>query len=168
MIYQWVAETQTWRSYRPGVPPARNAFDTFTRGATYWIRAGEAVEWTIVGGPIEPPATDPIRLHLRWTEVVWRGADGAPIAEAFGAAAAAQNYEVVYHWDAETQTWGSYRPGAPSFVNAFDSFTGRRQLLDRGYRGRGLDGRRARALRARGRPRRRWPARPSRSTGSPS
>ena len=64
VVYQWVAETQTWRSYRPGVPPARNAFDTFTRGATYWIRAGEAVEWTIIGGPIEPPATDPIRLHL--------------------------------------------------------------------------------------------------------
>ena len=72
-------------------------------------------------GPIEPPATDPIRLHLRWTEVVWRGADGAPIAEAFGAAAG--ELEVVYHWDAETQTWGSYRPGAPAFVNAFDSFT---------------------------------------------
>ena len=121
VIYQWVAETQTWRSYRPGVPPARNAFDTFTRGATYWIRAADAVEWTIVAGPIEPPATAPIRLHSRWTEVVWPGADGAPISDALGAAAG--QLEVVYHWDAETQTWGSYRPGAPSFVNAFDSFT---------------------------------------------
>ena len=27
VIYQWVAETQTWRSHRPGAPPARSAFD---------------------------------------------------------------------------------------------------------------------------------------------
>ena len=121
VIYQWVAETQTWRSHRPGAPPIVIAFDTFTRGASYWIRSSEAVEWTVVGGPLEPPAAEPTRLHPRWTEVVWRGADGAGIAEAFGADVFPQ-VEVIYRWLAETQTWGSFRPGVPAFLNAFDTF----------------------------------------------
>ena len=121
VIYQWVAETQTWRSHRPGAPPIVIAFDTFTRGASYWIRSSEAVEWTVVGGPLEPPAAEPTRLHSRWTEVVWRGADGAGIAEAFGADVFPQ-VEVIYRWLAETQTWGSFRPGVPAFLNAFDTF----------------------------------------------
>ena len=121
VIYQWLAETQTWRSYRPGGPAILSAFDTFERGATYWIRATDAVEWTVVGGPVEPPAAEPIRLHSGWTEVVWRGADGAAIPEALGADVLAQ-VEVVFHWAAETQTWGSFRPGGPAFLNAFDTF----------------------------------------------
>ena len=90
VIYQWLAETQTWRSHRPAGPAILSAFDTFTRGATYWIRSSEAVEWTIVGGPVEPPTAAPIRLHSGWTEVVWRGADGAAIAEALGAGRASR------------------------------------------------------------------------------
>ena len=121
VIYQWVAETQTWRSHRPGAPPIVIAFDTFTRGASYWIRSSEAVEWTVVGGPVEPPTTEPVRLHDRWTQVVWRGADGADITEALGADVLPQ-VEVIYRWLAETQTWGSFRPGAPAFLNVFDTF----------------------------------------------
>ena len=121
VIYQWLAETQTWRSHRPAGPPILSAFDTFTRGATYWIRSSEAVEWTVVGGPLEPTTTEPIRLHHRWTEVVWRGADGALITEALGPDLLPQ-VEVIYRWLAETQSWGSFRPGAPAFLNAFDTF----------------------------------------------
>ena len=120
VIYQWVAETQAWRSHRPGAPLIPSAFDTFGRGATYWIRAGEAAEWTVVAGPLEPPATDPIRLHPRWTEVVWRGTDGVAIGVAFGALL--DRVEVIYQWDAETQAWRSHRPGAPPALSAFDSF----------------------------------------------
>ena len=119
VIYQWVAETQTWRSRRPGAP-ILSAFDSFTRGATYWVRSSEAVEWTIVAGPLEPPAAGPVRLHDRWTEVVWAGPDGAPIAEALGDIL--DQVEVVYQWLGETQTWGSFRPGGPAFLNAFDTF----------------------------------------------
>ena len=121
VIYQWLAETQTWRSHRPAGPPIRSAFDTFTRGATYWIRSSDAVEWTVVGGPLEPPAAEPTRLHFRWTEVVWRGADGADITEALGADVLPQ-VEVIYRWVAEAQSWARFRPGAPAFLNAFDTF----------------------------------------------
>ncbi len=120
VIYQWVAETQTWRSHRPGAPPILSAFDTFTRGATYWVRAGAPIEWTVVGGPIEPPAAEALRLHPRWTEVVWRGADGTSIAGAFGARL--DRVEVIYQWLAATQTWRSHRPGAPPILSAFDTF----------------------------------------------
>ena len=121
VIYHWLAETQTWASFRPGAPAFLNGFDTFERGASYWVRSSDAVEWTVVGGPLEPPAAEPTRLHPRWTEVVWRGADGAAIAEAFGADVFPQ-LEVIYRWLAETQTWGSFRPGVPAFLNAFDTF----------------------------------------------
>ena len=121
VIYQWLAETQTWRSHRPAGPSILSAFDTFTRGASYWLRASEAVEWTVVGGPLEPSAAESTRLHSGWTEVVWRGADGAAIAEALGPDLLPQ-VEVIYRWLAETQTWGSFRPGAPAFLNAFDTF----------------------------------------------
>ena len=78
------------------------------------------MEWTIVGGPLEPPAAGPVRLHDRWTEVVWAGPDGAPIAEALGDILG--RVEVVYQWLGETQTWGSFRPGGPAFLSAFDTF----------------------------------------------
>ena len=120
VIYQWVADTQSWRSHRPAAPASRNALDTFTRGATYWVRSGEAVEWTVVAGPIEPPPPATIRLHLGWTEVVWPGAADTRIAEAFGDLF--DRVEVIYQWVAATQTWGSFRPGAPAFLNAFDGF----------------------------------------------
>ncbi|MCY3918285.1 MAG: cadherin domain-containing protein [Chloroflexi bacterium] len=120
VIYQWVAETQTWRSHRPGAPSILSAFHTLTRGATYWVRAAAATEWTVVGGPIEPPAAEALRLHPRWTEVVWRGADGAPIAGAFGALL--DRVEVIYQWLAASQTWRSHRPGAPPILSAFHTF----------------------------------------------
>ena len=120
VIYQWVAGTQTWRSHRPGAPPVLSAFDTFTRGATYWVRATAATEWTVVGGPLEIPAAEALRLHPRWTEVVWRGADGTSIAAAFGALL--DRVEVIYQWLAATQTWRSHRPGAPPILSAFDTF----------------------------------------------
>ncbi len=128
-IYQWVAETQTWRSHRPGGPAILSAFDTFERGATYWIRSSEAVEWTVVEGPLESPATAQIGLHDRWTEIVWRGADGVSIAEALGEDVFSQ-VEVVYRWLAETQVWTSFRPGAPPILSAFDTFqTGARYWI---------------------------------------
>ena len=121
VIYQWLAETQTWRSHRPAGPAILSAFDTLERGASYWVQSSDAVEWMVVGGPLKPPAAEPIRLHSGWTEVVWRGPDGAGIAEAFGMDVFAQ-VEVIYRWLGETQTWGSFRPGAPAFLNAFDTF----------------------------------------------
>ena len=63
VIYQWLAETQTWRSHRPAGPAILSAFDTFERGASYWVQSSDAVEWTVVGGPVEPPAAEPVRLH---------------------------------------------------------------------------------------------------------
>ena len=121
VVYHWLAETQTWASFRPGAPAFLNGFDTFERGASYWVQSSDAVEWTVVGGPVEPPATVPVRLHDRWTQVVWRGADGAPITEAFGVDVFPQ-VEVIYRWLAETQSWTSFRPGVPAFLNAFDTF----------------------------------------------
>ena len=121
VVYHWVAETQSWASFRPGAPTFLNGFDTFERGASYWVRSSDAVEWTVVSGPVEPPTTEAIRLHHRWTEVVWRGADGAPITEALGPDVPPQ-VEVIYRWLVETQSWGSFRPGAPAFLNAFDTF----------------------------------------------
>ena len=29
---------------------------------------------------------------------------------------------MIYRWDAETQSWTSFRPGGPAFLNAFDTF----------------------------------------------
>ena len=46
MIYRWLAETQTWGSFRPGAPAFLSAFDTFMQGGSYWIAVAEEVEWT--------------------------------------------------------------------------------------------------------------------------
>ena len=47
VIYRWLAETQTWGSFRPGAPAFLNAFDTFASGGSYWIAVAEAVEWVV-------------------------------------------------------------------------------------------------------------------------
>ena len=137
VIYQWLAETQTWRSHRPGAPPARSAFDSFTRGATYWIRAGEAVEWTIIGGPLLPPATGTVRLHAGWTEVVWDGPDGAAIASALGALLdRGRRHLPVGRRDADL---AQLPPGRPQRLRHLPDG---RQLLDRRDGGGGVDRRR--------------------------
>ena len=51
VIYQWVAEAQSWRSYRPGAPAILSAFDTFASGASYWIAVTEAIDWTVALAP---------------------------------------------------------------------------------------------------------------------
>ena len=108
--------------------------------------------WTVVGGPLEPPATATIRLHPRWTEVVWRGADGAGIAEAVGTDVLAQ-VGVIYRWLAATQSWTSFRPGAPAPRRPGDPERVRHvrdwgKLLDRRRGGGGLDARGGRGLSA--------------------
>ena len=150
VIYQWLAETQTWRSHRPGGPAILSAFDTFERGASYWIRVERRRRVDGRRGAARASGRGVhVRLHSGWTEVVWRGADGAAIAEAFGADIFPQ-VEVIYRWLAETQTWGSFRPGAPAFLSAFDTFAAGRQLLDRRRGGRGVAGRAGRGLRGAG------------------
>ena len=47
MIYRWLAETQTWGSFRPGGPAFLSAFDTFASGASYWIAVAEGVDWPV-------------------------------------------------------------------------------------------------------------------------
>ena len=68
-----------------------------------------------------PAPAESIRLHPRWTEGGWRGPDGAGIAEASGADVLAQ-VGVIYRWLAATQSWTSFRPGAPAILSAFDTF----------------------------------------------
>ena len=121
VIYQWLAETQTWRSHRPAGPAILSAFDTLERGASYWVQSSDAVEWMVVGGPLEPPAAEPSVCTPAGPRSSGGGPDGAGIAEAFGADVFPQ-VEVIYRWLAETQTWASFRPGAPAFLNAFDTF----------------------------------------------
>ena len=72
------------------------------------------------GGPLEPPATAEIRLYSRWTEVAWRGLNGAPIPAALGGILAPA--AVVYQWLGEAQSWSSFFPAAPPALNAFDTF----------------------------------------------
>lgn len=56
VIYQWAAETQSWRSFFPAAPPELNAFDTFAVGGSYWIAVAGAVDWTVAAGgsPTDP------------------------------------------------------------------------------------------------------------------
>ena len=66
------------------------------------------------------PRLQTIALHAGWNVVGWDGADGAPVLDALGDAT---QVDVVYRWVAETQTWRSFRPGAPVIQNGFDTFT---------------------------------------------
>ena len=56
MIYRWLAETQTWGSFRPGAPAFLSAFDTFMQGGSYWIAVAEGggLDGPVSGSPADP------------------------------------------------------------------------------------------------------------------
>ena len=112
LVSAWDAEAQIERRARPR-SVLRNGLTRLTTGMGLQLRVGgdEAVEWTQEAAP----GSVLLELHEGRNVVGWMGRDGVPAAEAlarFGDRLAAASL-----WDAETDRFEIYRPGAPEEAN---------------------------------------------------
>ena len=112
LVSAWDAEAQIERRARPR-SVLRDGLTRLTTGMGLQLRVGggEAVEWTQEAAP----GSVLLELHEGRNVVGWMGRDGVPAAEAlarFGDRLAAASL-----WDAETDRFERYRPGAPEEAN---------------------------------------------------
>ena len=112
LVSAWDAEAQIERRARPR-SVLRDGLTRLTAGMGLWLRVGgdEAVEWT------QEPAAGGVLLELREGRNVvgWTGRDGILAAEAL--ARFGDRLADASRWDAETDRFERYRPGAPEDAN---------------------------------------------------
>ena len=120
IAFAWDTPSQRYRRLSRESAP-RSGLTWLTPGMGLWLRlgGGAAVEWT---QPL-PPDRLLLSLHDGLNLVGWSGDDGAPVAEAlarFGGTLVRAS-----RWDASSQAYVRYRPGAPAAENTLAA-------LDRG------------------------------------
>lgn len=86
------------------------------------------------GGSTSPPAPSPVGtetyvLTFRWTLLSWGGLDNTPVENAIrgsgtpGAVDLSHRVTAIFEWDATTQAWKAYFPGATGVPGAADFTT---------------------------------------------
>lgn len=106
--------TQTWETYFHD--PEFNEFDTMALGEGYAIHCTTAVTWTMTGTP----------LVLRQSRQLFQGRNliGVPsdtallVEDALAGLVLGSDYQVVYHYNAQTQSWEHY----DGITNDFTTF----------------------------------------------
>lgn len=77
--------------------------------------SGNGGSGSIPGGQLPPPTGTPVtyQLSFRWTLMVWRGADGLPVATALRSPMdVTAQVSAVYGWNPATSQWLAYFPGS--------------------------------------------------------
>ena len=111
-VLGYSAEAQSFLRYSPEVPEALNELDTLSYGDGFWI-------FVMQPGGVYWPRT--IRLEPRllalergFNLVSWTGST-RPVADAVAGLEGV--LQALYAWDPVGQTFRTYRPGTPDFLN---------------------------------------------------
>ena len=115
-IFTWNAVAQSFRSFDPSAPAFLNSLSELRAGDGVWINVPGGGRWSLA------PVTEARMVPLLpgFNLVAWTGPDGASVADALeGLGDVAQ---AVFTWDAATQQFRSFTPGAPAFLNTATTF----------------------------------------------
>ena len=117
-IFAWDADTEQFRTYRPGAPAFLNDLDVIESGAGIWVLA----DWSGASLDIPTlPLPDGVSLRPGLNLVAWSGLDGIAVADAI--ASAKGSIASVSAFDAAARQFRSFSPAAPAVVNTLGQLT---------------------------------------------
>ena len=115
-IFRWDAAAQRFASFQTSGPAFLNDLTELTLGDAVWIFINDPA-----GAAWEQPAFNDARdvdLLAGFNLVLWTGPDGTPVEQAFAALGA--DLVGAFIWDQPAQSFLSFAPDAPSFINTAD------------------------------------------------
>ena len=117
-VFQFDAPTQSWLVWRPGAPAFLNSLDELGATAPLFLQLSRATTWS---GPANPWAAGQWSLVPGFTAVTFLGADATAVDDARAQVGDPSALDAIFRLDAATQTWQSFRPGQPAFLNTFET-----------------------------------------------
>lgn len=117
-IFTWDSSAQRFLSFSASLPAALNSLQQIQAGDGVWllITAPGGTEWV---QPSFTTARD-VALDRGFNLVTWSGPSGASVAQAV--AGLGNALDILFTWDPASQTFRSFNPTAPSFLNSADTF----------------------------------------------
>ena len=117
-LFQFDAPTQGWLVWRPGAPAFLNSLDELGANAPLFLQLSRATMWS---GPANPWAAGQWSLVPGFTAVTFLGPDATAVNDALAQVGDPSALDAIFRLDAATQTWQSFRPGQPAFLNTFET-----------------------------------------------
>ena len=114
-VWAWDATVQAWKSFTPGAPAILNTLTALEPGQVLWIRLRRVnLEWA---QPVDAASRHltSVALNRSWNNVAWGGEEAVAVADALSPILSV--VRAVWVWDAATQRWRSFIPGAPAVAN---------------------------------------------------
>jgi hypothetical protein len=112
-VFTWDSLAQSFRSFNASLPPALNSLQQFQTGDGVWlfITAPSGAQW------VQPALTSARDAALRrgFNLVTWSGPSGASVEQAVAGLGSA--LDILFTWDPASQTFRSFNPTAPPFLN---------------------------------------------------
>ena len=112
-VFAWEAQAETFLRFDPAAPPFLNSLTEFSTGEGLWlfVPPPALLFWE------QPEFTGPrsVPLQAGFNLVTWTGPDGASVADAVAGLGGA--LRSLFVWDAGAQTFRSYNPAQPAFLN---------------------------------------------------
>ena len=113
-LFTWDAAAQAFKSFKPDAPPFLNTLNDLAQGDGIWLHVSAAA-----GAVWEQPALSEARsvqLLAGFNLVMWTGPDATAVGDAL--AAIVDSVVAVFTWDAASQRFLSFKPGALAFLNS--------------------------------------------------
>lgn len=111
-IFEFDAGTQTWSSFRPGLPPAVQGISELQAGGAYFFLVTGTMSWELPSGG---DGSGTQTIVSGFTAIGWVGPGGSP-EDVLDAVANAGAVAVFFRFNAATQSYESFRPGLPAAV----------------------------------------------------
>ena len=112
-IFTWDPSADEFLSYRPSAPAFLNTLDEISQGDAVFIFVTEPSGTFWPQPDFAAPRT--VALADGFNLVLWTGPSGTPIEDAIESIIDQVN--AVFAWDRVTQSFLTFRPGAPAFLN---------------------------------------------------
>ena len=102
---------EAFRTWNATAPPFLNSLDTLRQGQAVWVLVTAPISW------VQPVVADPgpLALDTGFNLLTWMGPSGLEPTETFGAIASA--LDVAFAFDKPAETFTSFGPTRPDFLN---------------------------------------------------
>ena len=127
-LFDWDADTQTYRAWRAALPAGLNQITTLDFGHAVWLLGEAAVntDWT---QPVRHWDARSLPLAEGWTLVAWTGPNNTDVfaafsPQAFGAQTIVQSpFLAALTYDNETKRFRTFDTRLPEALNDFTTLT---------------------------------------------